>query len=89
MASNEYDRWCFFHKRHKFWCIISVRLICLFVSEGLAETRNELYQVINNFFFIPFVNFGQAPLKNFQEGVNFFETAVSLGTKKNSKTYFV
>ena len=55
----------------------------------LAETRNELYQVINNFFFIPFVNFDQAPLKNFQEGVNFFETTVSLGTKKNSKTYFV
>ena len=81
MASNEYDRWCFFHKRHKFWCIISVRLTCLFVSEGLAETRNELYQVINNF--------GQAPLKNFQERVNFFATSVSLGTKKNCKTYFV
>ena len=39
-------------------------------------------------FSLPSVISGEAPPPNFQEGVNFFETAVKLGTKNNYFFFF-
>ena len=41
--------------------MIFVGSICAFLSKGLGDKRNELYQVKKTFF-LPSVNFGQAPL---------------------------